>query len=358
MLKKWLSMSLVLLLLAALSGSLTGCGDETDASDLESFAIDDRGEKPINVEVQEIRPATFVEYIEVPGEVQAEIASTISAEEAGSVAEILYDKGKRVHKGDVLLRLDGEVLARMYDEAAAAYESAKIRFQRQKNLFKQNAVSEQQFLDAKFGFERAEAAMKALKARLEKINVKSPITGIVDNRYVDVGEFVAPGTPLVEVIAIDRVKVNAGVPERYIPDIRKSSPVYVTIDVLGDKQFSGKITFIGSTINPANRTFPVEVVIANPDHIIKPNMLARLHIQRVKYENGIVVPRDVLIETETGKRVFIAENGYARLRKVEIIAAAENQALIQGDVHFGDMLIVRGHRDLVNGEKIEVQNQQ
>ncbi|MDQ7053896.1 MAG: efflux RND transporter periplasmic adaptor subunit [candidate division KSB1 bacterium] len=197
-----------------------------------------------------------------------------------------------------------------------------------KNLFEQNAISEQQYLDSKYAFERAEAAMQALKARLDKIAIRSPIAGILDNRYVDLGEFVSPGMRVAEVIKIDFVRVVAGVPERYITDIRMDSPVITSIDILGDRTFPGKITFIGSTINPQSRTFPVEVRIRNRDGLIKPNMLARLHIVRETYTNGIVVPRDVLIETEIGKQVFVAENGLAKAKKVEIVASSSNQVLI------------------------------
>ncbi|MDQ7065740.1 MAG: efflux RND transporter periplasmic adaptor subunit [candidate division KSB1 bacterium] len=346
-----------MLLLAAAGATLNSCGDETGASDLESFSIGDQQEKPTNVEVQVVKPSDFVEYIEVPGTVEADIATTISAEEAGKVVRIGFKKGEQVKQGDVLIELDSEVLRKTYDEARAAFESARIRYERQKNLFEQNAISEQQYLDSKYAFERAEAAMQALKARLDKIAIRSPIAGILDNRYVDLGEFVSPGMRVAEVIKIDFVRVVAGVPERYITDIRMDSPVITSIDILGDRTFPGKITFIGSTINPQSRTFPVEVRIRNRDGLIKPNMLARLHIVRETYTNGIVVPRDVLIETEIGKQVFVAENGLAKAKKVEIVASSSNQVLIRGEVQFGDRLIVRGHRELVDGERIAVQNE-
>lgn len=344
----------IILPLAAMS--LTGCGNETGASDLESFSTDHQNEKATNVEVVEIQPASFTEYIEVPGEVKADIASTISAEESGRVSRIYYSRGARVKKGAVLIELDSEVLRKMYKEARAAYESARIRFERQKNLYQQKAVSEQQFLDTKFTFQRAEAALAALRARLKKMKIRSPIDGILDNRYVDIGEFVAPGTPVAEVIKIDTVRVEAGVPERYAVDIGPGSKVQVRIDVLGDRRVDGNISFIGSTINPTNRTFPLEVIIPNPEGLIKPNMLARLYIVRRQYENAIVIPRDVIIEHETGSLVFVADGQTAKARRVEIVASSGNEVLVRGDLRFGDRLIIRGHRDLIDGEYIAVQN--
>ncbi len=345
------------LLLGAASMTMTGCGDETGASDLESFTIGDRQEKPTNVEVMVIQPAEFVEYIEVPGTVEADIATTVSAEEAGKVVRIPYRKGERVNKGDVIIELDSEVLRKTYEEARAAFESARIRFERQKNLYAQKAIAEQQYLDSKYAFERAEAAMRALKARLDKIAIRSPISGILDNRYVDIGEFVSPGMRVAEVIKIDYVRVVAGVPERYVTDIRMDSPVITRIDILGDRTYPGTITFIGSTIDPQSRTFPVEVRLRNRDGLIKPNMLARLHIVREQFSNGIVVPRDVLIETESGKQVFVADNGRARAKSVDIVASSGNEVLIRGEVTFGDRLIVRGHRELVDGEPIAIRNE-
>ncbi|MDQ7053895.1 MAG: biotin/lipoyl-binding protein [candidate division KSB1 bacterium] len=121
-----------MLLLAAAGATLNSCGDETGASDLESFSIGDQQEKPTNVEVQVVKPSDFVEYIEVPGTVEADIATTISAEEAGKVVRIGFKKGEQVKQGDVLIELDSEVLRKTYDEARAAFESARIRYERQK----------------------------------------------------------------------------------------------------------------------------------------------------------------------------------------------------------------------------------
>ncbi|RMD93807.1 MAG: hypothetical protein D6814_15160, partial [Calditrichaeota bacterium] len=89
--------------------------------------------------------------------------------------------------------------------------------------------------------------------------------------------------------------------------------------------------------------------------LIKPNMLARLNIVRQRYENGIVAPRDALVESESGKTVFVAVNDRAESRKVTIIASTGDQVLIRGEVQFGDLLIVRGNRELVNGERIAIQ---
>ncbi len=347
------SITVIFLITAAGALWLSGCGDNSRADDLAHLEKE-RTQTATRVEVMPLQTGVFEEYIEAPGVVEADIATTVSAEEAGVVARIVADKGSTVQANSTLAVLKSEVLEESLRQARAAFESAEERFTRLANLYKEKAISEQQYLDAKFAYKQAKAALGVLQARKQKTRITSPISGRVDARYVDQGEYVTPGQQLFEVIKTDKVRISAGLPERYILDIEKDARVFVEIDLYTEQVFEGKITFIGNTIHPKNRTFPVEISLENKGNNLKPNMFATVRILRHRFENSISIPRDALVESEKGKYIFIAKNGKAERRDVRIIATSGNRVLISGDVAGGDSLIIRGHRELIPGEAIRI----
>jgi RND family efflux transporter MFP subunit len=327
------------------------CGD---AADGENNGTNGITEKVTAVNVVTIEPQTFVDYIEVSGTVKADIATTISAEESGVIKAFLKDKGNRVNKGDVVVILKSKVLQASFDEAKASYLLSEATFKRQANLYKDNVISEQKYLEYKYTLEQNKARYENLEARLNKTTIKSPISGIIDEKLAEIGEFVLPGTPLFKVVKTDIVKISAGVPERHILDVRIGSLATVTFDVLPNDAFNGPVTFVGPSINKNSRTFPIEIVLNNQDGRLKPEMYANIKIKKAQLENAVVIPRDAIIETEAGKFVFLAQGNLATKREVQFGGSYNNQVLITEGLRAGDQLIVVGHRDLVDGERIKI----
>lgn len=311
-------------------------------------------EKVTDVKVMMIEPKSFVDYIEVTGAVIADITTVVSAEESGVIERFLKQKGDHVSRGEIIVKLNNKVLKASYDEARAAYMLSEATFKRQANLYKDNVISEQKYLEVKYANERNAAIYENLKARLEKTEIKSPIPGYIDEQYAEIGEFVQPGTPLFRVVKTDVVKISAGVPEKFMPHIKLGSQADIAFDILPDENFVGKVTFIGPSINKGSRTFPIEIELDNRAGRLKPEMFARVKIKRAELENVAVIPRDAIIETESGKFAFVANGNLAHKRAVTIGAAYENEVWVSDGLKPGDQLIIVGHRDLVDGERIAI----
>lgn len=327
------------------------CGDTADG---ENNATNGISEKVTNVKVITIEPQTFVDYIEVTGTVNADITATISAEESGVIEDFLKEKGDSVNKGNVVVKLKSKVLQASFDEAKASYLLSEATFKRQANLYRDNVISEQKYLEYKYTLEQNKARYENLKAHLDKTKIKSPISGIIDEKLAEIGEFVQPGTPLFKVVKTDIIKISAGVPERYIPDVKIGSPATLTFDVLPNKEFNSKVTFVGPSINKNSRTFPIEIVLNNQGSQFKPEMFVNVKIKTAQLENAVVIPRDAVIETEAGKYVFVAKGNLTSKRAVQFSGSYNNQVLIRKGLNAGDQLIVVGHRDLVDGERIKI----
>jgi RND family efflux transporter MFP subunit len=328
------------------------CGN--GAGDGKNGTASGSAEKVTDVKVMTIAPQTFEDFIEVTGTVAADIAATISAEESGMIEAFVKDKGDRVNKDEVVVKLESKVLQASYDEAKAAYLLSEATYQRQANLYKDNVISEQKYLEHKYTFDRECARYENLQARLEKTRIKSPFAGIIDSKFLEIGELVQPGTPLFKMVKTDVIKISAGVPERYIPQVQVGSVASIIIDIFPNEEFEGKITFVGPSINKSSRTFPIEIEMANRAGRLKPEMFAHVKIKKAEARDVVVIPRDAIIETEAGKFAFVANSNVAAKRELKIGGSYNNQVWVQEGLQPGDQVIIIGHRDLVDGERIAI----
>lgn len=318
------------------------------------------GARVVNAEVTPVAPSTFVQYIRVVGEVEALHDVTVSVQESGTVAAFLADKGERVVRGQPVTRISAELLDAQVEEAQALDELAAERYQRQLRLRQQDIGTQIALLELKAQAAASAARLKVLKTRQARTVVASPITGIFDEQYVEAGELVTPGTRLLRVLATDQVKVVAGIPERYALAVKPGAAALITFDVLEGREFRGIIRFVGTSVDPRSRTIPIEVVLDNAEYLIRPRMVANVQVERVRQEQVIVVPQDLVQRTENGFQVFIAEQRRgtvtARARAVELGSSYANQVVVTAGLAAGERLITAGHRQVDDGSVIQVVN--
>ncbi|MDZ7779549.1 MAG: efflux RND transporter periplasmic adaptor subunit [Gemmatimonadota bacterium] len=344
---------------ALVVGAAAGCG-----SDAQADGAQETGEasftRVINVEVEEVALEDFVEEIRVTGVAQANQDVTVSAEESGVIRAILAEKGAFVSEGQPLLKIDDGVLRAQVDQARAQAELAAQTWERRKRLWEEDGVgSEIAYLEAKFSAEQSAANLAGLERRLERTTVRAPFDGIFDERSVEVGSMVSPGQAVGRVVALSTVKVEAGVPERYAPDVSPGSNATVRFDVLPGEQFPATIEFVGSSVDPRNRTFPIEIVMENPRRVVKPEMVANVVVQRRSFSDVVVVPQDALVRVEDGYVLFVAEEAdgdgpRARTRQVELGPSQNNRVVVESGLEPGDRLIVVGQRSVAGGDRINV----
>jgi membrane fusion protein (multidrug efflux system) len=162
--------------------------------------------------------------------------------------------------------------------------------------------------------------------------------------------------PVITVVKMDRVKVEAGVPENYVNHVRQGTNTRIVFKDLNGIEYKSKLTFVGNAISTTNRTFPVEVVLNNFDGKIKPELSAMVYIEKNNFDNAVIVPEEVIVKTDLGYVLFVEDNGIARMRKVEIISRYNSMAAVRSGLNDGDKLITVGYQNLVDGEKVKVVN--
>jgi membrane fusion protein (multidrug efflux system) len=347
----------MVLLCGLMAAAAAGCGggtateDETVEEAAESFV------KVVNVEIRRVESTDFTSYVRLTGAVEALEDVVISSQESGVIRQIIADKGTRVRAGQPIARIDDEILAAQVDEARASSSLARERFERQRQLWEDEGIgSEIAFLQTKYDAQSADARLAFLEARLARHIIKSPIAGVLDDRYVDAGEIVAPGTPVARVLTTDRLKVVGGVPERFGPYVRQGGRAVLNFDVLPGPALEGEIAYVGAAVDPRNRTFPVEILLDNPEGRLKPQMVANVRVATERLTDVIVVPQDVVIRTEDGYQVFVVAGQGAELRAearpVDLGPSFENEVVVSAGLSNGERLIVTGHQLVDAGDRV------
>jgi membrane fusion protein (multidrug efflux system) len=306
------------------------------------------------VKVQEVQPQHFAEKFTVVGVVKPYASAKISSEEGGLILSILKDKGDHVSKGQIVIRLKNDVQTATYDQLVAQYELAKLNFEKQQQLYDENATSEIAYLTAKWQLEAAAKGLDIVKTHISKGYIRSPISGVVDDRYMNKGEMSAPGVPILSIVDVSRVKITAGVPEKYVEQIAKGQEVKITVDVLPGQEFSGKISYISPALSQGSRTFEIEIIINNGKLALKPEMSANIELSRSEKENAIAIPQDYIVDYGSEKYLFVLEDGIAKKRDVELGGRNENLVLVKSGLNAGDKLIIEGFQSISDGEKVKV----
>ena len=313
----------------------------------------------VNVGVVAVQPSDFKGFIRITGEVEAFSDVTVSAEETGVITRFLLEKGKRVRRGQIIARIDNQILDAQVNEARAAASLAKEQYERQRRLWEDEQIgSEITYLQTKYQAEIQQARLKTLETRLAKTEIRSPITGVFDEQFLEAGEMAIAGASVVRIVALDRVKINGGVPERFAPSVGQNDRAVITFDILPGREFEGAIGYVGSSVDDRSRTFPIEIVIDNPDGVVKPKMVANVQLERISLADVVVVPQEVVVRIEDGYQVFVVVErdgaSFATAHVVRLGPSYADRVVIEEGLEFGERLIVAGALLVDAGTRVRV----
>lgn len=311
------------------------------------------------VTTQAVARGTFSSYITIQGSVMADNLASASAELPGRILSLRVKEGDNVRKGQLIATIDVESIEKQKAELETSLELATTVYERQKRLWDQNIGSEIQYLQAKNSKERLEKSLEVIGVQLTKNNVYAPIGGVVEREVLQAGELASPGLPIVQILNTSNLKVVADVPENYINIVNRGKKVEVGVPALEMSRMAS-ISLIGRTVDPANRTFPVEVNLPQ-DRRLKPNLLAEMKIKDYEATDVVIIPLNLVQQEVSGERyVLIAANGEegteARKVAVEIGESYGGDVVITNGLKGGENLIVDGARGLTEGQLIEINN--
>lgn len=304
-----------------------------------------------------LKPEAFSSYFTVQGSVESDKNVVLTAENAGLVKQILVSEGQRVAAGQLLVSQNVQVLQSQIAEVQKALELAEMVYERQSNLWKQKIGTEIQYLEAKNNKERFERQLQTLSSQMSMSQVYAPFSGVVDEIIVKRGENAGPGSPLLRLVSASQITVVANVSEAYLGKVQKGDKVVVEFPSL-DIEREARISLIGETINPENRTFRIEISMPNPDGKLKPDLLATVNIKDYEKDSSVVIPTNLIQRDKAGDYVYILVESegknYAKISRIKRGDTYQNRTLIEEGLKGTEVLIDKGFREVNDGGAVKV----
>ena len=301
----------------------------------------------------------FDHFVSFQGTVKTMQNILVYPELPGQLIEIVAREGEKVEKDQIIARLDDGGLAAQLAQAQSQRALAQTVYDRQKRLWDQEIGSEIQYLQAQTQFESSVKVVEALNVQLEKSIIRAHFDGTIDQIFKEPGTIVAPGpgAEILRIVNLENVFVEVDVPESHVGAIMKGSMAKVSLSAIG-KEINSKIARVSKVINPANRSFTVEIELPNNEGLIRPNLMATVEINDYTSENAVLIPQSIVSENAQGQQycfALVSENGGHVARRLLIKTGKTMGDLIEvvDGIEPGSLLITEGAKKVSDNQPVK-----
>ncbi|MCA8832233.1 efflux RND transporter periplasmic adaptor subunit [Hymenobacter pini] len=326
----------------------TGAGAETAAA------------QTTPVSVIKVAPESFKSYLELQGRVDFDQNAAVAARAAGTLTSLRVQRGDRVSKGQTLATVDASILDASIAELRTRMDLARVVYEKQDRLWKQQIGTEIQYLQAKNNYQALQRNLTTLNQQRALYTVVAPFSGTVDDVLPKLGETVAPGAPVVKLISSSGSgKILADVSEAYASRIKAGDQALVTIPDLGNEELPATVRVVSSTINPTSRTFTTELRLnSSKAGQLRPNMVANVRIQNYARQSATVLPVDLVQKDEQNNYVLVVgEKSGKKVAAKRIIQTGQTyngKVEVTSGLQPGDQVISAGYQTLNEGQLVSL----
>ncbi len=354
---------------------VSGCSRSKSLQKEEKFAV------PVNIST--VKLGRVEEKISFFGNVTADQEVKVYSTVPTRLTELKVDVGDIVNKGQILAVVDNEKIRQGVIQAEAGLEATRAQlanvadeYQRVEKLYSENAISKSQYDATRTQYEalksnvkQLEAALATAKNQLQDSYITAPLDGIITARNFNVGDQTSPQIPLFTVMAMQKVKVQIEIVESQIGKIKEGQRAYIYVNAYPDRRFEGKINKVYPTVNPLVRTVTAEVIITNPDMLLRPGMYARVEVIVNVHNGAIVIPRYAVLEktsleylggeisnsrVKVNRYVYIVQDSIAFMRDVETGIEDDSQVEIVRGLQIGESVVTLGQHNLSDSTLITI----
>lgn len=321
---------------------------------------------PAAVTTTIVTPQTWEPSLRIIGTLKAVQGVSISTDLPGIVAEIAFDSGKSVQKGDLLVQLSSDQERAQLAAAQARRDLARLDARRKRDLQAQNAasISERDAADAEL--RRAEAACEEVDALLARKRITAPFTGILGIRQVNLGQFLNPGAPIATMHSLDPIHVQFNLPQQQLAFAANGRPLKVFTEDHPELGRDGVVTASDSQVNENSRSITIEGTLPNKDNALRPGMFVNVEMPLPKEQDVLVVPASAISYAPYGDSVFVVKDGTApdgtpnKTASQQFVKLGQNrgdQIRVLSGLAPGDEVVTSGVFKLRPGAPVQVNNQ-
>lgn len=317
-------------------------------------AQDNSGAVP--VEAAKVTAAPLSEQVTAIGTLLSNEAVTVSSEIPGRLKQINFQEGQPVEQGAPLFILDDSVYRAQLADAEAKLKLAEQTHKRTSQLFTNKYATAQSADESASNLAVSTAAVELARVQLEKARIVAPFSGIVGLRHVSVGEYIAAGQALVNLEAIDPVKADFRVPEKFLPAIRVGQTIRIRVDAFPDEAFEGKVYAIDPRLDVAGRSLVVRAMVPNQDERLRPGLFARISVLLQLKQDALSVPEQAIVPQGDSQFVFKIVDGKVQLTKVVTGTRREGRVEIVEGLSAGDQVVTAGQLKIRDGSVVSIAN--
>ena len=361
--RKWLVIGLAALALAA-----AGIGIQTGRVNLDfgRGLLETKGgtgakanvptgpAKPVAVEVAPVKLGPISTRVSALGTLQASQSVTIQPEIAGKLVKVGFREGDRVKAGAVLVELDRSILAAEAEQAKTMLELAEANHKRAETLAKQGTGTMRSLDESVAALQNARASVELARARLQKATITAPFEGVIGLSDVAVGRFMSPGDRIVNLEAIDPLKVDFRVPELFLSALRVGQPVAITVDAFPDREFRGEVYAIDPLVDIEGRAVRLRARVGNASGILRPGLFARVQLTVDQRQNAMLLPEAALVPQGQDRFVYLVTDGTVTFTKVGVGERRAGEVEITDGLKPGDAVVTAGQLKLFDGAAVTV----
>lgn len=271
--------------------------------------------------------------------------NVIGSDANGKLVSIRFEEGDQVRQGQLLAKIDDEMLQLQLQGADVGLEGQKNDDRRYSNLEKENAVSGVQVEKTKLGVKSSELQKKQIQKQIKSTSIVAPYSGIITKKMVDLGSFIGQGTPLFELTDISSLKLTVNVPERDVLKFKLGQAVGIRADIYGVRDFQGKITNISVVADKAHN-FKVQVSVSNPKRELMAGMYGSVRLTNNESVTALSVPRVALVGSSKNPQVYVVRNGKAYLTNFTAGTSDGDYIEVIDGIKKGDVIVVKGQVNL------------
>ena len=269
----------------------------------------------------------------------------------GTLQQLNVKEGSIVKKGQTLACVASPQMESTQRSAQATFEQAQDAYDRLKKVHDNGSLPEIKWREMVANLEKAQSALDLANAMLADNIIKAPFNGTVASLNAEIGENIAPLRPVMRLINTEGMTVKISVPENEIAKVQLGDAAEIVIPALGDKRLSGKVAEKSMTASLLTHSYPVKVLIEQPDEALAPGMVGKV-VLKADVSKGIIIPANAVLINREGKFVWVVEDGRARQRKITLSGYSGNGVIVNEGLMTGDLVIVEGYQKVSEGMKV------
>jgi membrane fusion protein (multidrug efflux system) len=288
------------------------------------------GMPPTTVTSAEVKQENWSPLLSAIGSVSAVQGATISSELPGTVAEVGFESGAVVKKGDLLVRFDTSAEEAQLRSADADTQLARADLERARDLAARKVISKAELDTAESKFKQKSAMTENMRAIIAKKTMQAPFDGIAGIRMVNIGQMVKAGDQIVPLQSLDPVYVDFALPQQRLADLSNGLEVNMRTDAFPGRVFRGTLTAINSAVDVATRNVTLQATFSNSDHMLRPGMFAKVDVVLPRKEPALAIPATAIAYAPYGDSVFVIE------KKKDENSGKESQVIRQQFIRTGE----------------------